>query len=199
MYIHAVQNGLVHPIDSSVRCAWHCGHPLELQAAECPLARTTPRLGCDALHVVPVVLVLSVLGLLLGVVAFVVIQLIQDSAPPAAFADNRSTAAFADNRSTLGLMGLAGVGFGVALPTWVLSRFDSAADLLSAGAPAGAPALFLLPILLTLLTPLGLATRALVASRRRSNQLASDTGAALKPPPASTSAPGPGAGGVALL
>ena len=190
MYIHAVQNGLVHPIDSSVRCAWHCGHPLELQAAECPLARTTPRLGCDALHVVPVVLVLSVLGLLLGVVAFVVIQLIQDSAPPAAFAE-----AIADNRSTLGLMGLAGVGFGVALPTWVLSRFDSAADLLSAGAPA----LFLLPIMLTLLTPLGLATRALVASRRRSNQLASDTGAALKPPPASTSAPGPGAGGVALL
>ena len=191
MYIHAVQNGLVHPIDSSVRCAWHCGHPLELQAAECPLARTTPRLGCDALHVVPVVLVLSVLGLLLGVVAFVVIQLIQDSAPPAAFAE-----AIADNRSTLGLMGLAGVGFGVALPTWVLSRFDSAADLLSAGAPAGAPALFLLPIMLTLLTPLGLATRALVASRRRSNQLASDTGAALKvkPPPAST-----GAGGVALL
>ena len=187
MFIHAVEHGLVHPIDgSNIHCAWHCGHPLELQAADCPLARTTPRFGCDAVHVVPAVLVLSVLGLLLGVAAFVVIQLIQDSAPPAAFADNRST---------LALMGLAGIGFGVALPAWILSRFESASDLLAVGAPA----LFLLPILLTLLTPLGLATRALVAPRRN-NQLASDTGAALKPPPASTSAPGPpGAGGVALL
>ena len=165
-------------------CAWHCGHPLELQAADCPLARSSPRLGCDLLHVAPAVLVLLLLGVvLLSVAAWVAIQLIQDVAPPATFANGQ-------NRSMLGLMGLAGLGFGVALPAWMLSRFGTA-DLLSVGAPA----LFLLPILLTLLTPFGLVVRTLLSRRRVcSTQLASDDAAALKPP-ATTTAPG----GMALL
>lgn len=152
-------------ISMSIHCAWHCGHPLELQAPHCPLARTSPRFGCDALHVLPASIVLSLFGLLLSVVAWVMIRHIQD-APPAALA-------FCHNRFVLGLMGLAGLGFGVALPAWIISRFDSTSELLAVGAPA----LFALPILLTLLTPLGLASRALVASRRRARdtQPPSDT------------------------